>query len=79
MRDIKNLKKLSKQKRKAKTPPVITGGTTQIDLALDAAAESGDFSATLPGPASRRGSRSSMSMRDTRSLKQTADQRSISR
>lgn len=49
MRDIKNLKKLAKEKRELKTPPTITGGTTQIDLALDAAAEAGNYSATLPG------------------------------
>lgn len=49
MRDIKKLKKTAKQKREAKKPPVITGGTTQIDLALDAAADDGEYSATLPG------------------------------
>jgi hypothetical protein len=49
MRDIKQLKKKAKQKREAKKPPTITGGAAQIDLALDAAAEAGDFSATLPG------------------------------
>ena len=49
MRDIKQLKKKAKQKRDAKKPPTITGGTTQIDLALDAAADRGEYSAALQG------------------------------
>jgi hypothetical protein len=49
MRDIAQLRAKAKTKREEKKPPTITGGTTQIDLALDAAADSGEYSATLPG------------------------------
>jgi len=49
MRNIKQLKKKAKQNRENKKPPTITGGDTQIDLALDAAADNGEYSAHLPG------------------------------
>ena len=49
MRNINQLRNTAKTRREQKKPPVITGGETQIDLALDAAANRGNFSAEIPG------------------------------